>query len=119
MDFMDGSREDQLDQQLDRLFRAYREACPAPEPSRDFMPRLWTKIEARQTCVFSFRRMANALVTAAMAASVALGVYMALPHPAKSNPVYYGSYVEALSDANAIETPDIVAPVRLDLSESQ
>jgi hypothetical protein len=108
-----------VDDQLDALFRAYREACPAPEPSRDFMPHLWQRIEARQTFAFSFRHMANALVTAAMLASVALGVYMAMPHSAASNPAYYSSYVEALADANTIDTPDIVAPVRLDLSEPQ
>jgi hypothetical protein len=115
MDLMHGSTDDQLDQ----LFRAYRDACPTPEPRADFMPRLWRRIEARQTFTFSFRRMANALVTAAMAASIALGVYMALPHATPSNAFYYTSYVEALADANAIDTPDIVAPVRLDLTEPQ
>jgi len=115
MDLMHGSTEDQLDQ----LFRAYREACPPPEPRPDFMPRLWSRIEARQTFSFSFRRMANALVTAAMAASIALGVYMALPHGVSSNASDYAHYVEALADANAIDTPDIVAPVRLDLTEPQ
>jgi hypothetical protein len=104
---------------LNALFRAYREACPAPEPSPEFMPKLWGRIEARQSFTFSFRRMANAFLTAAMAASLALGVYMALPHRASPNPSNYASYVEALADANTIETPDIVAPVRLDLSDSQ
>ena len=115
MDRMNGSTDDQLDQ----LFRAYREASTAPEPQPDFMPRLWRRIEARQNFTFSFRRMANALVTAAMAASIALGVYMALPRSTAPNAAYYTSYVEALSDANAIDTPDIVAPVHLDLSEPQ
>ena len=115
MDLMHGSSDDQLDQ----LFRAYRDACPAPEPRSDFMPRLWRRIEARQSFAFSFRRMANALVTAAMAASVALGVYMAMPHAAPANSGYYATYVEALADANNIDTPDIVAPVRLDLTEPQ
>jgi hypothetical protein len=108
-----------IDNQLDALLHAYRDACPAPEPGPNFMPNLWQRIEARQNFVFSFRRMANALVTAAMAASAALGVYMAMPHGAAPNPSYYTSYVEALANANSIETPDIVAPVRLDLSEAQ
>jgi hypothetical protein len=107
------------DDPLNALFRAYREACPAPEPSPEFMPKLWSRIEARQTFTFSFRRMANAFLTAAIAASLALGVYTALPHGASPNPSSYASYVEALADANTIETPDIVAPVRLDLSDSQ
>ena len=108
-----------LDDQLDALFHAYREACPAPQPQPDFMPKLWRRIESRQTFAFSFRRMANALVTAAMAASVALGIYMAIPHGSTSNASYYSSYVEVLANANTIETPDIVAPVRLDLSDPQ
>jgi hypothetical protein len=113
MDLIDGRD----DQQLDALFRAYQEACPPPEPSANFMPQLWQRIESRQTFTFSFRRMANAFVTAAVAASVALAAYMALP---RANPSYYSStYVEALADANSIETPDFVAPVRLDLSEQQ
>jgi hypothetical protein len=122
MDQLEGNTQNQsLENQLDALFRAYAEACPAPEPKPEFMPLLWQRIEARQTFTFSFRRMANALVTAAMAASIALGVYMALPHGASSNPSLYSSYVEVLanSNANTIDTPDIVAPVRLDLSEAQ
>ena len=107
------------DDPLNALFGAYREACPTPEPSPEFMPKLWSRIEARQTFAFSFRRMANAFLTAAMAASLALGVYTALPRGAASNPSHYASYVEALADANTIETPDIVAPVRLDLSDPQ
>ena len=59
------------DDQLDALFRAYREACTTPEPGPNFMPQLWQRIESRQTFAFSFKRMANALVTAAMAASTA------------------------------------------------
>ena len=106
------------DERLDQLFRAYRNACPDPEPRADFMPRLWQRIEARQTFTFSFRRMASGLVTAAMAASIALGIYMAMPR-VPANASDYSNYVEVLADANAIDTPDIVAPVRLDLSERQ
>jgi hypothetical protein len=115
MDLLHGNSDDQLDS----LFRAYRDAYSVPEPSPNFMPHLWQKIEVRQNSTFVFRRMANALVTAAMAASVALGLYMAVPHQSAANPYYYSTYVEALANANQIETPDIVAPVRLDLSEPQ
>ena len=55
------------EERLDALFRAYARACPTPEPSAHFMPNLWTRIESRQSFTFSFRRMANALVTAAVA----------------------------------------------------
>jgi len=111
MNFMRGNDEERLD----ALFRAYREACPAPEPSTNFMPNVWARIESRQRFTFSFRRMAHALATAAVALSIALSVYMAFPH---SNPNYYSqSYLEALAEANPIETPDVVGPVRLELAE--
>jgi hypothetical protein len=115
MDLFHGNSDDQLD----ALWRSYQKACSPAEPSANFMPRLWQKIEARQNSTFSFRRMANALVTAAMAASIALGIYMAVPHRPAANPLYYSTYVEALAGANNIDTPDIVGPVRLDLSDPQ
>ncbi|HWB84847.1 MAG TPA: hypothetical protein VG675_11950 [Bryobacteraceae bacterium] len=105
------------DEKLDALLRAYRDACPAPEPSPNFMPHLWQRIESRQSFTFSFRRMANAFVTAALVLSVALGAYMSLHH---TNPTYYSqSYIEALADANALDNPEIVEPVHLDLSADQ
>src|SRR5688572_28624787 len=104
------------DEKLDALFRAYARACPAPEPSANFMPNLWKRIESRQNFTFSFRRMANAFVTAAVALSIALGAYMSV---LSSNPNHYPlTYLEALDDANPLDTPDIVAQVRLDLSDS-
>jgi hypothetical protein len=103
MDSMRGNDE----QRLDALFRAYRDACPTPEASANFMPNLWQRIEARQTYAFSFKRMANALVTAAVAFSILLGVYMSIP---RSNPYYSQTFVEVLADANSqdagVDLPD-------------
>ena len=99
------------EERLDALFAAYRQACPTPEAGVNFMPELWRRIEANQSFTFSFRRMANALATAAVALSIALGVYMSIP---RSN-YYSQSYIEALADARPLDTPDIVGPVRLDL----
>jgi hypothetical protein len=101
------------DQQLDALLRAYAAACPTPEAGANFMPRLWERIESRQKVTFSFRRMANALATAALALSIALGVYMSVP---RSNPNYQ-SYLEALAEANTLDAPDSIGPVGLDASE--
>jgi hypothetical protein len=101
------------EERLDALFRAYRDACPTPEASANFMPEVWAKIESRQRYTFSFRRMANALVTAAVALSIALTLYMSMP---RSSPTYPPSYLEALAEANGVETPDIVGPIHLDFS---
>lgn len=103
-----GSDEEKLNQ----LFQAYKAACPDRDASPNFMPALWQRIEARQNFSFSFLRMASGFVTAALALSIALGVYMALPHTNTTNSPYYSqSYVEAVADANS---SDLVFPVRLD-----
>ena len=102
------------DNQLDALFRAYRDACPTPEPGVNFMPQLWRRIESRQSFGFSFRRMANALVTAAVAATICLGVYTTVRH--SDTAMYSQSYVEALAEANTIDT-DLVEPARLEIDQ--
>ena len=96
------------DERLDALFRAYRDACPDPEASANFMPTLWARIDSRQTFLFSFRRMANAFVTAAVALSIALGVYMSIPRSTPGSGTE--TYVEALAEANPLDNPDIVSP---------
>jgi hypothetical protein len=103
------------DEKLDALFRAYRDACPDPEASANFMPTLWARIDSRQTFLFSFRRMANAFVTAAVALSIALGVYMSIPRSTPGSAPE--TYVEALADANPLDNPDIVSPAaRIELN---
>jgi len=103
------------EERLDALFRAYARACPAPEPSTNFMPNLWRRIESRQSFTFSFHRMANAFVTGALALSIGLGVYMSL---LSSYPNYPSqTYLEALAEANPLDTPDLVAPVSMESPE--
>lgn len=82
-------------QRVTELFAAYRDALPDPEPSPEFMPRLWEKIEARQNQTLGFRRMARALITAAAAASLLMAAWM-VNHPTVS-PFYTNSYVEVLA----------------------
>jgi hypothetical protein len=104
------------EERLDSLFRAYRAACPDRDPSPNFMPHLWRQIEARQTFTFSLRRMASGFVTAAVALTLALGAYMSLPHSRSSanSPL---SYLEALAEANSLDTPEIVGPVHLEVTD--
>jgi hypothetical protein len=101
------------DQQLDALFQAYNDACGAPEASANFMPNLWARIESRQRFTFSFRRVANALTTAAVALSIVLGIYMSIP---RSNSIdYTQTYVEVLAEATPTDSIDLVNPANLDL----
>ena len=101
------------DQDLNALFRAYHDACAAPEAGANFMPNLWARIESRQRFTFSFRRMANALTTAAVALSLALGIYMAIPQSSSIDPSQ--TYVEVLAESNTADSMDLVNPATLDL----
>jgi len=96
------------DKKLDALFQAYREACVAPETSANFMPNLWARIESRQSFSFVLKRMGNLLETAAVALSLMLGAYMAIPHQVQPP---NQTYVEVLAEA---DTPDNIAPATLD-----
>ncbi len=98
------------DEKLDALFRAFA-ACPTPEPSANFMPTLWQKIEARQTFTFSFRRMANTFAAAAVALTLALSVYMYIP---RSTPAPSQTYMDVLAEAQPLAAPELVSPARLE-----
>ena len=79
---------------LAELFRAYRAACPNPEPSANFMPTMWARIEAREISTSWFGRVAKTLVTAALAASVILG--MMNSSMSQSSAFFNATFVEAL-----------------------
>jgi hypothetical protein len=82
------------ERQLDQLLRAYREACPDPEPSAGFTPALWARIEAREVSTTLFGRMAKALVTAALAATAILALMVSTS--SRREAAFNGTYVEAL-----------------------
>ena|SRR5438105_1665759 len=82
------------DARLDELFRAYREACPDPEPTAAFMPAMWAKIEAREVSTNWFGSVAKALVTAALAASVILGMMSSSSN--QSSSFFDATFVDAL-----------------------
>lgn len=48
-----------------RMWDAYRAACPEIDPSADFMPRLWQKIDSRRTFSMRVRVLARGFATAA------------------------------------------------------
>jgi hypothetical protein len=83
------------DAHLDQMFRAYRAACPDPDASASFMPGMWAKIDARENTTNWFGRFAKVLVTAALAASVILGMMVSSAN--QSNGFFDATFVEALS----------------------
>ncbi len=89
------------DANLDALLQAYRDACDVPEAGANFMPLLWQRIEARQKYSFFFGRLAQGIVTAAVALCLGMAVYLAAPH--YSSAFYTETYVEALSGAHNLD----------------
>src|SRR5438034_3986701 len=110
---MDPQNEGRQGEQLDALFRAYAEACVPPEPSANFMPQLWQKIEARQTFSFFFGRIARGFVTAAVAATLGMAVYLVTPRNAQ---VYTSTYIDVLVASHA-DNPDLYETAGVDLEE--
>lgn len=105
------------DDELDGLFRAYRDACPDAEPGANFMPQLWERIEARQTFSSFLERMASGFVTAAVALTLLMAAFLYLP---QGNGTFQSqSYVEALAASHAAaEDTDLFEPVHFDPSDS-
>jgi len=102
-------------ERLDTLFRAYKDACVAPEPSANFMPQLWQRIESRQTFSFFFKRVARGFVTAAVAATLAMALYLSMPRSVGS---YTSSYVEVLAASHGSDTPDLFETAGYDLAST-
>jgi len=104
---------DSNDERLDALFQLYARACGSPEPDALFMPRLWQKIESRQSIVVMFRRMASGLVTAAALASLVMA-YLVTPR-VNSPGFYQATYLEVLAEEHASQSPDYAEPVSVEI----
>jgi hypothetical protein len=102
----EGSQGDRLN----ALFRAYHDACGSPEPGVNFMPELWQKIEARQTFSFSFGRVARGFVTAAIAATLAMAIYLVAPLGPSA--VYTTTYIDVLDASHNADSTDAYETVR-------
>ena len=107
--------EGNQEERLNDLFGAYGEACIAPEPSANFMPQLWQRIESRQTFSFFFGRVARGFVTASVAATLAMAVYLTIPHASSS---YASSYVEVLAASHNTDNPDPIDTAGYDLASN-
>lgn len=105
---------DHRERELDSLLVQYRESCGSPEPSPNFMPNLWQKIEARQSKNLFFVRLARTFVAGTLAACGLLGLLLVLPGQQPSA-FENSSYVEVIADADARESVPFVEPIRFDL----
>ena len=104
MDRMDSKH----DAQLNAMFAEYRMACPDPEPSADFMPGMWKRIEARRNQTVSvFRHWAQACVVATVALTLLIGVVL-IPK-FQENATSSSSYLEALSAEHSSDYIQLLA----------
>jgi hypothetical protein len=91
------------DHELQRLFESYRAGFAEVEPSRNFMPVLWQKIEARRESTVPFaRRLAQGFAALAATASLGLVLLMVISPPETMGTTI--SYVEALADAHSSDS---------------
>lgn len=101
------------EERLNTLFEAYRAACPDPEPSPNFMPQLWQRIETRQRASNLFGRLARSLVTAALALSTLMALAVSITR-SRMAALPSETYVEVLAEDHARRTLDYFEPVRIE-----
>jgi hypothetical protein len=95
--------------ELNALFHTYRAACPDTEPSANFMPEIWRRIEERQRSLFFLGRWARAFVTAAAVLSLGMAAYLYIPN-GRNTVLSVESYVEAVAAGHAVGSPEFVDP---------
>jgi hypothetical protein len=104
------------DGRLDALLASYRSACAPVEPSVNFMPHLWERIDNRRRFSILLGRLTSGFVTASVVLTLGL-VYLSIPERWQ-NRLPAVTYVEALEASHAADNLDYFEPVHLDLSES-
>jgi len=100
-----GDRE----QELNNILRAYREACEISEPGRDFMPRLWERIESRRSISRGVEWLARVFTSAALATAVAAALVVSLI-PSKNSD---DTWVEEIANQSLAQNAAYYEPVHL------
>jgi anti-sigma-K factor RskA len=92
---------DHMEDRLNALWAEYREACPDPEPSAQFMPQLWQRIEANRGATVSLllRRWAEVWLVATLTLAIVMGAFL-IPR-FQSPPAYQASYIDVLAAADS------------------
>jgi hypothetical protein len=94
--------QDRVDDKLDPLWAAYRDACPDVEPGAHFMPQLWQRIEAQRSAVASswFRLWAKVWLVATVTLAIVMGAIL-IPRFQSNSSAYLASYVDVLAAADS------------------
>jgi hypothetical protein len=89
---------------LDEFFQTYQASCPEVEPSSDFMPKLWQRIESRRSFWLVFERLARTVMTASAALCVLL-LLLNFAHSSTQALTSAVTYTDALAADSAPDTP--------------
>lgn len=108
---------DRWNSELEALFEKYRAAVPDPDPSANFMPELWRKIEAKQSLMLRVRKLTQVFVGTAAAVSLLFAMIEVLPNSPK--PELHGTYVDALAAAHPADNLAALGIVARDSAESR
>jgi hypothetical protein len=92
--------------ELGRLLESYRAACPDPAPSGNFMPELWSRIDARRRADRVFGAVGRRVLAAAGALTLVLGILVYVPYFVHEH--NDKTYLEALTDEPAYELAEFV-----------
>ena len=103
---------DEFKGDLREIFDTYRLAHPDPEPSANFTPMLWERIEARRSANV-FRRFAQVLVPVSAAAAFLLG-FVLIPRAELPG----GSYADVVAVATA-EAQYVAAAAPLPVNDDE
>jgi len=90
---------DRMEDKLDSLWAEYRQACPDPEPSANFIPQVWQRIEARRRATSSLRHGAEVCVMAALTLTLLIAAFL-IPRYQRQ-PVYQSTYADVLAEADS------------------
>ena len=94
---------------LDELFVAYRESLPDREPSVNFTPELWRRIDQRRKVSFSLTRFTRGFVSGALALCFAMTALTWTP-PSMSS-VYTATYADVLDEEHKHEIDTVGEPL--------
>jgi hypothetical protein len=92
---------DRMGDKLDSLWAEYRQACPDPEPSANFIPQVWQRIEARRRTSSLLRRWTEACVMAALTLTLLIAAFL-IPRYQRQ-PVYQSTYADVLAEADTLD----------------
>ena len=105
---------EELSPELAKLFASYREALPDREAAAQFMPGVWTRIDARRKDTRWFGRVARGFVTASGAICLLIAGALYIPHYSSAS-LYSTTYVDVVANDGGT---DDVAELEMSHQES-